>query len=276
MSNSIKRFIRRGLVPIVTGAILVAGPVIADSAGRVLVIGATAKSSHEIILQSLAAGYEVIGLARRPDALNFDHPNFRAVSGDVYDQASLAAHMTGSEVVISMVGPRVDPMKEVEFMDLYTVGTGNIIAAMKAKGNRRLVVASSLAVENEFPTSKPAEDDLGRMWIWNARRLYQDMAAMEVMVRESGIDYVIVRPPFLVEEPLRGDLEVAVDELTPKGRMLTYADFGQFVVAQVKGNSYLNKTVGLYSERELQWGKNADFDALAKEAEALREEAANP
>lgn len=240
---------------------------------RVLIIGATSRSAAELIPQALDRGYAVTALARRPDAVPFRHERLTVVKGDVYDVDSLAAAMQGDEVVISMVGPRVDPMKEVEFMDLYTVGTTNIMTAMRKVGDRRLLVASSLAVENELPTEKPAGDDLGSMWIWNARRLYKDMADMETLVRESGIDYVILRPPFLVDEPARNDLDIAVDEDSPKGTMATYADFASFVLDQVEGSDYLNATVGITTDRKLEWGANADFEKLAEQAAKDREAA---
>ncbi len=247
-----------------------------QAADRVLIIGATSRSAAELIPQALARGYQVTALARRPEAVEIEHERLTVVKGDVYDVESLTAAMRGDEVVISMVGPRVDPMKEVEFMDLYTVGTANIMQAMRDVGDQRLLVASSLAVENELPTEKPALDDLGTMWIWNARRLYRDMQEMEVLVRDSGLDYVILRPPFLVEEPARGDLKVSVDTDSPKQTMLTFADFAAFVLDQVEGDQYLDTTVGLYSDRKLQWGQNADFEALAEQSRELRETAEAP
>ena len=96
---------------------------------------------------------------------------------------------------------------------------------------------------------------------------------METLVRESGIDYVILRPPFLVDEPARNDLDIAVDEDSPKGTMATYADFASFVLDQVEGDVYRNTTVGITTDRKLQWGENADFDKLAEQAAKDREAA---
>lgn len=243
----------------------------AGAAGpRIVVIGATAKSSKEIIRQAVEAGHDVTALARRPEEVEPRHPRVRAVRGDVYDRASLEAAMGRGDVVISMVGPRVMPNDEVPAsFDLFTTGTDNIIAAMKARGSRRLLVASSLGVENqrEVPATRPT--DMGKpatMWLWNSRHLYRDMALMEQRVRRSGLDYVIFRPPFLVEEPARGDVKLSVNVDSPKGTMMTYADFAAFVLAQAGDDAHLDQTVGLYTDRMLKFGENADFEKLAKEA----------
>lgn len=234
-----------------------------------VIIGATAKSSVEIIRQALAAGHEVTGVARRPADVTLADPRLRILKGDVYDLASLEAAMNGDEVVISMVGPRVDPTDTAETpptFDLFTTGTANIIAAMKKKGNRRLLVASSLGVEDEFPTAKPPPGDFRLGWLWKSRYLYKNMKDMEGVVRASGLEYVIFRPPFLVEEPARKDYRLSVNTNSPKGTMMTYADFGAFVLEQVSGNQYLGSSVGMYTDRPLRFGENADFEKLAKEA----------
>jgi nucleoside-diphosphate-sugar epimerase len=269
---SVRPPVRRlgGIVATVLVAVLAAACTRPAAPGpSLVVIGATAKSSTEIMRQALDAGYAVTGVARRPEDVTLRHPRLRVVRGDVYDQPSLAAAMTGREVVVSMVGPRIDPMKLTEMpdsYDLFTTGTRNIIAAMKARGNRRLLVASSLGVEDEYPTVKPANPDMRQNWLWNMRNVYQDMEEMEPIVRASGLEYVIFRPGFLVEEPRRDDLKLSIDQPSPKGRMLTYADFGAFVLAQARGNGHLGQTVGMYTDRELKFGENVDFAKLAKEA----------
>jgi len=246
---------------------------------RLVVIGATAKSSTEIIRQALAAGYEVVGVARRPEDVTLNNPRLTLLKGDVYDQASLEAALTGNEVVISMVGPRVDPTAQAEIppsFDLFTTGTGNLIAAMKKKGNQRLLVASSLGVEDPFPTVKPDPKDFRLNWLWKSRYLYKNMADMETLVRGSGLDYVIFRPPFLVEEPARNNYRLAINTDSPKGTMLSYADFGAFVLAQARSDEYLGDTVGMYTDQKLQFGQNADFDKLAKEAKEKYDRANAP
>lgn len=270
-----------GILAVVAGASLAIGAALfptLTTAGNeppglvppgLVIIGATAKSSSEIIRQALAAGYQVTGVARHPEDVTLQDPHLRVVKGDVYDLASLEAAMTGTEVVVSMVGPRIDPTSTAETpatFDLFTTGTSNIMAAMKKKGNKRLLVASSLGVEDEFPTVKPAPGDFRLNWLWKSRYLYKNMKDMEGEVRASGLEFVIFRPPFLVEEPARKNYQLSVNTDSPKGSMLSYADFGAFVLEQARSSQYLGASVGLYTDQKLEFGKNADFGKLAKEA----------
>ncbi|MSR09233.1 MAG: NAD-dependent epimerase/dehydratase family protein [Gammaproteobacteria bacterium] len=139
--NDRQRNRRTGILAALAGVVLCAGMALlprlagaGEQAPGLVVIGATAKSSTEIIRQALAAGYTVTGVARRPEDVALGDPHLKVLKGDVYDLASLEAAMTGTEIVVSMVGPRVDPTDTAETpatFDLFTAGTANIITAMK-------------------------------------------------------------------------------------------------------------------------------------------------
>jgi len=234
---------------------LVSPPVLAEShaaAQKIAVIGATARSGRVIIAQALAAGYTVTGLARSPQKFGSTDPQLTLVKGDVRDVESLKAALTGDEVVICMVGAPAptDPTQQIGKVDLYTVMTANLIEAMKSKGNRRLVMASSTGVEHRVDpaASGPEGTSMSDAWRFNARYLYGDMAEMETMIADSGLDYVILRPGFMVSEPARHDLQFAVNGGTPKQRTITYEDFAAFTLEQVTSDQYLGQAVGIYSD----------------------------
>ena len=215
-------------------------------------IGATARSGRVIIAQALEAGYEVVGLARSPGKLKIEHDRLTMIKGDVRDQASLEAALTGGEAVICMVGyptPK-DPTQQIGEVDLYTVMGANLIAAMRKKGSRRLIMASSTGVEHRVDpnATRPEGESMSDLWRFNARYLYGDMADMEAMIADSGLDYVILRPGFMVEEPARNDLKFSTDGTTPKQRTITYEDFAAFTLDQVRSDDYLGNAVGIYSD----------------------------
>jgi putative NADH-flavin reductase len=253
-----------------------------DAAPKIALIGATARSGRVIIQQALDAGYEVTGLARTPSKLGFEHENLTMVQGDVRDVATLKAALTGAEVVICMVGmpAPTDPKAPIGEVDLYTVMGAKLIAAMQDKGNQRLIMASSTGVEHMVPreATEPEGDTMSDAWRFNARFLYNDMADMETQIRESGLDYVLLRPGFMVEEPARNDLQFAVDGGTPKQRTITYEDFAAFTLEQVAGDEYLNKAVGVYSDEIMDPAKEVqkflEKMRLQKEAAAAAEAAA--
>jgi putative NADH-flavin reductase len=240
-------------VVLTVGAGLQHGITDADAAAKkIIVIGATARSGRVIIRQALADGYQVTGLARSPQKLDIEDPNLTLVKGDVRDVESLKAALTGGAVVICMVGKNApsDPSQQIGEVDLYTVMGKNLIEAMKSEGNKRLIMASSTGVEHRVDpaATTPEGESMSDMWRFNARYLYGDMADMETMIEASGLEYVLLRPGFMVEDPARNDLQFSVGGGTPKQRTITYEDFAEFVLDQVDSDEYLNKAVGIYSD----------------------------
>jgi len=219
---------------------------------RLAVLGATARSGRVIIRQALEAGHAVTGLARSPQKLDIEHPRLKLVQGDARDADSLARALDGDETVICMIGyptPK-DPMQEVGPVDLYTVMARNLIAAMRARGNTRLIVASSTGVETSVgrDATAPASPNPTDTWRFNARYLYADMADMETMLLDSGLDTIILRPGFMVQQPARPNLEFSTEGETPPARVITYEDFAAFVLAQVNSDEFVGRPVGVYSD----------------------------
>ena len=218
----------------------------------IALVGATARSGRAIVHQGLEQGFRIKGLARTPSKLAMTHENLQLFQADVRDQNALEAALDGSEVIISVVGypsPKT-PDAVIGHVDLYTTMARNLIAAMKKKGNRRLIITSSTGVEHRtaLDSKRPPPDDLSADWRWRARYLYDDMFKMEQLVENSGLDYVILRPGFLATAPARGNLKIQTTGPTPAAMEITYADFAAFALGQVTSDTYLNMAVGLYSD----------------------------
>jgi putative NADH-flavin reductase len=218
----------------------------------IALMGATARSGREIVRQALASGYKVKGMARTPSKLGVEHENLQMFKGDIRDRASIDAMLTGDEVVVSMVGrgAPADPMAEISPVDIYTVMATNLIGAMKAKGNKRLIMASSTGVEHRADVNgpKPPPGDMSAGWRWNARYLYNDMYEMEKMIVASGLEHILLRPGFMVEEPARNDMKFSTNGETPGARVITYEDFAAFILDHLEGEDYLNTAIGMYSD----------------------------
>lgn len=213
----------------------------------IVVIGATARSAPEIITQALDQGRRVTGLARSPEKIEIQHPNFTAVKGDIYDVDSLSAALQGDEVVVSLVGPSYTPGKEVTSVDLYSVGTATLITAMRRKGNRRLIVTSSGGVEM-IPDEKPTGNNFAESFVWLKRGQYQDMQRMERIVANSDLEYVILRPRGFRDGPKKDNLLISDGIPTPNpSSILSYADFAALVLSLTEGDQYLNRAIGVYT-----------------------------
>ncbi len=254
---------RREIISYAIASAFAANTALADSSLRpVLVIGATARSAPELLTQALAQGRRVVALARSPQKITVRGPGLTTVKGDVYDVETLATAMTGEEAVVSLIGPRIaDHSKEIGFIDLYSVGTANIISAMRRKGNKRLIAVSSGGPE-QIPSEKPTVTGTVDTWVWNARNLYGDMQRMEKIIAGSGLETVILRARNFGKGPRLDNLKLKVHDnytdfeqykdkskRTPgEGSRVTYADFAALILTLLEGERFLGKSVGVYSD----------------------------
>jgi putative NADH-flavin reductase len=219
---------------------------------RVALIGATASSAPAFINDAIARGYEVVGIARRPEAVEVQSEHLTVFKGDVYDQKSLEAALRGDEVVVSYLSccSSADPNDELrEEIDLFSKGTWNIIQAMKAKGNRRLIAVSTTGVEHVYVDKPAADAPLLDKLLWNRRRKYDDTRRMEAIIVESGLEYIIVRPARVIGDKPVGTFNVAVNKVTydPARRTLSRPDLARFILDNVRSTRYINSVVGVYN-----------------------------
>ncbi|SVA62830.1 uncharacterized protein METZ01_LOCUS115684 [marine metagenome] len=249
---------------------------------KIVIIGATARTANYMIPQALWRGHEVVAVARRPYRVRHKpHPRLTIVKGDVYEQASIEAALSGDgdEIVISVYGPRVDPTIEIPETDLMSQGTTNIINAMKAKGNRRLFATTSTAMQEvirrgyKADTPKPeGVTAVNGLWFYNLRGPYNDMLKLEGIVKKSGLDFIIFRPGQLMEEPPLGNLRLAVNTETPNRRIIMYPDFAALLLDQVESNQYIGDTVGVYSDTTMDEVENVGFEIAVRKLRAMKAE----
>jgi putative NADH-flavin reductase len=206
---------------------------------NLLIFGGTGPTGQQLLHQALAQGHHVTALARKPSALGIQHPLLTLVQGDILDIASIDAAMAGQEVVLSALGVR-KWMKNTILSD----GTRNILGAMNTHGVRRFVCETSLGVGD-------SKNDLGKAFNWFflpvlLKNVFADKEIQERYIKESNLDWTIVRPTYLDDGPLTGDYQVWTGrkpaDLTNR---ISRADTAHFMLKQLITDTYLHQTPGI-------------------------------
>jgi len=160
---------------------------------KIAVIGSTGRTGRLVIEEGIRRQHAMTAFTRRPDALA-DIPGLRAVvQGDGRNLEDIRRAVRGQDAVISIVAPEGRGPTTV----ISDVARAEL-TAMQEAGVRRLVTVSVSAIEGHRP------------WIlinlvrWILRKPYADFARMEQLVTSSGLDWTIVRPPYLSNGPTTG------------------------------------------------------------------------
>lgn len=205
-----------------------------DKAMNILVIGAGGKTGRAVVEQAVAAGHEVTAFVHHAD--EYDVANVRVVEGDATDSAAIDAAVRGQDAVVDTVGGKT-PDKETT---LESGAASAIVAAMKRYDVRRLVVTSTLGVGD---SKENAPSDVLELVSTFLRGAVKDKTAMEAAVKSSGLDWVILRPAILTDEPATGNVQVFDPESGEKAHKLTRADLASFVIAQLSSDEHLHRAV---------------------------------
>ncbi len=170
----------------------------AASPATVLVAGGTGRTGRYVVAQLLERGDRVRVLTRSDErAAELFGDRVDVFIGDVRDAQTLRPAVDGAQFVISAVGSSVrqDPENSPEAVDYR--GILNLVdAALDAGTVERFVLVSAMGAGDPLhPLNRFADNIL----LWKALG--------ENMVRDSGLDYTIVRPGGLTDaaggEPVR-------------------------------------------------------------------------
>ena len=194
---------------------------------RLVIFGANGQTGRLLARQALDAGHTAVAVTRRPEDFPIADPALTVAGADVHDAASLIDIVAGADAVLSTLGVTFTR----EPVDTYSVGAANIVAAMRQTGVRRLVVVSSAAVDH-YPgrTGTPFALRVVEPIITRTigKTVYDDMRRMETIVRDSGLDWTIVRPSGLFDLPYVTDY--LAGEVDPVGTFTSRADLADYLV----------------------------------------------
>jgi putative NADH-flavin reductase len=203
---------------------------------KVLVIGAAGKSGKVVVEQALAAGHDVTAFVHKTEGYVPDS-SVRVIQGDARDRSAMDSAMLGQDAVIDTIGNE-NPLKATT---LESSAAATITASMQSSGVRRLVVISMIGERESVANTNWWE----RLFLSLLRHEMKDKAAMEAIVDTSGLDWIIVRPPFLNDDPAKGDFHVFSAETGETAHKMTRADLATFMVAQLSSDEYVQKAVAV-------------------------------
>jgi putative NADH-flavin reductase len=247
---------------------------------KLLIFGASGSTGRQLVQQALAQGHLVAAFVRTPAKLPIAHQNLRIVQGDALRYDTVEPAVSGQDAVLSALGVRpavstfifitILCQVAVRFLMLprfaawsislgipllallflfrrntkLSDGTRNIVQAMEQHGVKRFICQSSLGVG----------DSRGKLgFLYNffliplfLRNLFADKAVQESLVRQSGLDWIIIRPTALTNGPRKGGYRAGSDIghwFVPT--RISRADTADFMLKQVTATNYLRQTPGL-------------------------------
>jgi putative NADH-flavin reductase len=175
------------------------------------------------------------------------HRRLKVVVGDAFDAGKVREAVAGNEAVISVLGSRqpsnpLYPHRPGDPHGPVSAGSANIIAAMKEHGLRRFVCQTAWGVGE----SKKSPGFAGAFFMKVLvppllRDEYAEKEAQEKLVRESDLEWIIVRPMILTNGPWTNDYRVGLDLKPGRRPYVSRADVADFLMRRLADDSFVRR-----------------------------------
>ncbi len=203
---------------------------------KILVLGATGSIGRKIVPQALNLEHGVRVLVRDPAKLKLKHHSLKVLAGDALDAGCVERALEDCEAVIYALGSNHVGKATTLFSDTTRI----LIQAMENAGVRRLIAITGIG----------AGDSKGHGgWFYDwiiypffTKQIYADKDVQEDLIRQSKLDWIIVRPAAFNNGPHGGRLR-ATDQLDGVTiSTISRQDAAAFVLDQLNSDRWLRKT----------------------------------
>ena len=247
---------------------------------KLLIFGGTGRTGRALVEQALEQGHVVTVFARDPAKVRMTYENLRVMKGDIADYDSVETAIKAQDAVLSALGTRPHVglviilvlicqviARTLALSGIFNLllriavplfillifarkkttlsnGTKSIVKAMEKLGVKRFICESSLGVGG-------SKGRLGLLYTYGLiplflRGLFADKEVQERIIRDSALDWVIVRPAALTNGPRRG----SYDHGENIGhwlftRKISRSDVADFMLKQLTEKNYLHMTPGV-------------------------------
>jgi uncharacterized protein YbjT (DUF2867 family) len=216
---------------------------------KILLLGATGRTGNEVLHLALRQGYQVNILVRDKSKVNYDHNNLQIFEGDTRSLSDLSRAASGCDIGISClnISRKSDfPWAALRTpKDFLSVTMQNLIKICKEKDIRRLVFTSAWGVGDSRPY-------IPGWFAWfidnsNLSPAYLEHERQEALVRNSGLDWTIVRPVVLTNRQNYKTPKAILDFEQKPALTISRKETAEFILSTLDDKNYVHTIPVIFS-----------------------------
>ena len=196
---------------------------------KLTIFGATSSSGRLVLEKALAAGHEVTAFVRDPTKLDVTNERLKVVAGDALNAAQVEKAISGSDAVLSTLGPKGKPAV------MAARSTRNIVDGMEKHGVKRLVLVSVAGIS--VPQDKRGVNLVSALIRFLLKDVFIDRENQLKVLEESSLDWIAVRVPRLTDDPATGSVKAFFGNASPAMKV-TRADLADFMLKQLASDQW--------------------------------------
>jgi putative NADH-flavin reductase len=203
---------------------------------KLLVIGATSGIGRRLVELALDEGHTVTALVRDPGRLPVSQDRLSVIKGDIRDREAVNRAVEDQDAVCITIG--IKPTRKP--VTVFSEGAKTVIKALAHSDANQLICVTGIGAGDSKNHGGFFYDRIFNPFL--LKTIYEDKERQEALVRNSNLEWVIVRPGFLTNGPLTENYRVLVDLEGVKAGKISRADVAHFILNEIKEKAYLSKT----------------------------------
>jgi putative NADH-flavin reductase len=203
---------------------------------RLLVIGATRGIGMRLVESALDENHTVTALVRNPERLTVNHDRLNVIKGDIRDREAVSRAVENQNAVCITIG--INPTRKP--VTVFSQGAKTVIDAMADSAVNQLICVTGIGAGDSKGHGGFFYDRIFNPLL--LKSIYEDKDRLEALVRNSNLEWVIVRPGFLTNGPFTGTYRVLVDLDGVRAGKISRADVAHFILSEIRTKAYRLKT----------------------------------
>ena len=210
---------------------------------KVLILGATGRTGIHVVQYALSKGYEVIALVRRPENYKYSQAGVTVVKGDTENPSDVSKAVSMADAVISIINnPRASESPWAKVLGqpfMMRDSMRNVVRSMKDQGKKRILVMSTFGAGESFKQLPW----LVRLLVKysNMKVAFDDHTAQENVLKESDLDWTVVRCARLSNDEQLGNLIVSINNTPKPANLISRKNTAFFLIEQLESSEYLRR-----------------------------------
>lgn len=207
----------------------------------VAVFGGSGKTGQELISAALKKGLCVKALYRPGSAPQGQTKGLEAITGQLTESADIRHTLEGTIGSICVFGPRLG--RRMDQQPFCADATAKIVEEMKKLSMDRLIVQTGAMAGGDSPN-----------WSWFVRRFVKsyrknypeidkDRDAQEVVTKNSGLDWTLVKPFRISSAKGTGKVRALENVRISSFTSTPRADLAEFLLRELMDGSHHRKTI---------------------------------
>jgi len=211
---------------------------------KVLILGASKGIGSATVRKALDSGFRVRAFARSTHLIRIDDERLEKRRGDALNPLDVENALDGIDVVVQTLGIPTDFGMVLRPVTLFSKATSILVPAMEAKGIRRLITVTGFGAGDSRASIARLQRLPFRLVFGHA---YDDKDVQEQIIRDSHLDWTIVRPGVLTNRSNGNGYKVLLSASEWRNGIISRRDVADFLVRTISDNSYIRTTPVLTS-----------------------------